>query len=119
LDNETGGGIVCNIDENGVLNKYAVNKYCNKYLMHPNSGVIFEGIKIPFFNQLIELSEKIANEIPLCNLVSLDMCLDAENKWRCIEVNLEGQTIRFSQYAGKSFFGKYTDEVLERVLSKK
>jgi len=119
LDNETGGGIVCNLDDNGSFNKYAINKYCEKFIMHPNSKVSFLGLKIPFFNRLIEVAESIANEIPLCNLVSLDMCLDKDNNWRCIEVNLEGQTIRFSQYAGKGFFGKYTNEVIKRILNKK
>ncbi|MCP0915034.1 hypothetical protein MUB05_00140 [Acinetobacter indicus] len=117
LDNETGGGIVCNLDENGLFNDYAVNKYCDKFIKHPNSKVLFSGLKIPFFKELLETSENIANEIPLCNLVSLDMCLDNNNNWRCIEVNLDGQTIRFSQYAGKGFFGKYTDQVINKVLS--
>lgn len=119
LDNETAGGIVCNIDSNGELNEYALSKYCEKYYMHPNSHVKFLDIKIPKYNELITLTENIANQIPLCNLVSLDMCLDKEGNWRCIEINLSGQTIRFRQYAGHGFFGEYTDEVINKVLSKK
>lgn len=116
LDNETAGGIVCNISSNGELNKYALSKYCEKYSAHPNSHVKFLEVKIPKYDELIILAENIANQIPLCNLVSLDMCLDKEGNWRCIEINLNGQTIRFRQYAGHGFFGEYTDEVINKVL---
>lgn len=118
LDNETAGGIVCNINESGKLNDYAVTKYCKKYMNHPNSKSVFSEISIPFYDKLAEVAESIANEIPLCDLVSLDMCLDINNKWRCIEINLDGQTIRFAQYAGIGFFGKYTDEAISEVLSR-
>ncbi|WP_182407324.1 sugar-transfer associated ATP-grasp domain-containing protein [Psychrobacter sp. GP33] len=115
LDNETAGGIVCNINKDGKLNDYAVTKYCEKHIEHPNSKIVFSEIFIPFYKELAEVAESIANEIPLCNLVSLDMCLDSNNEWRCIEINITGQTIRFAQYAGKSFFGKYTDEMINKV----
>lgn len=116
LDNVSAGGISCNIEANGKLNHYAVGKYCDKYTYHPNSEINFSDIVIPNYSELSEVAIKIANEIPLCNLVSLDMCLDVNDEWRCLEINLYNQTIRFAQYAGKSFFGKYTDEVIERVL---
>lgn len=115
LDNETSGGIVCNIDDNGNFRDYALNKDGVKYFEHPNSGFVFKGKKVPFYHELLEISKKISNELILCDLVSLDMALDKNNKWRCIEINLGGQTIRFAQYAGEGFFGKYTDEVIGRT----
>lgn len=118
LDNETAGGIVCNINEAGRLNDYALSKYCAKYIEHPNSKLLFSEVSIPFYENLSEVAESIANEIPLANLVSLDMCLDINDKWRCIEINLGRQTIRFAQYAGVGFFGDYTDEVIRKVLNK-
>lgn len=117
LDNLKNGGVACYIGEQGRLNEFAVKMYCDKHLVHPNSKVRFSSIVIPFYKELFEVTEAIANQIPLCNLVSLDMCLDVNNNWRCIEVNLNAQTIRFSQYAGVGFFGKYTDEVINRVLN--
>jgi len=116
LDNETAGGIVCNIQREGILNEYALDKYANKYYEHPNSHVKFNSIKIPFYDELNKVIVEIANQIPLCNLVSLDMCLDYKNNWRCLELNLQSQTIRFAQYAGKGFFGEYTDEVISRSI---
>lgn len=119
MDNETAGGLVCNINEDATLNKYAVKKYCEKFLCHPNSNIRFSEVTIPNYNKLSEVAETIANQIPLCNLVSLDMCLDSNNQWRCLEINLTSQTIRFAQYAGKPFFGGYTDEVINRIVDKK
>lgn len=115
LDNETAGGIVCNINEQGVLNKYAVDKNAYKFLSHPDSKVVFENYKVPYYDELLKTSKAIATKIVTANLFSLDMCLDSENKWRCIEVNLLGQTIRFSQYAGNPFFREYTDEIIEHI----
>lgn len=115
LDNETSGGIVCNINDDGQLIEYAVDKYANKFFEHPNSRMKFQDIKVPFYKDLNQIVVEISNQIPLCNLVSLDMTLDINNKWRCIEINLGGQTIRFAQYAGKGFFGDYTNEVIERI----
>lgn len=115
LDNLSSGGIQCYINSNGSLNDYALGIYGEKYFKHPNSGVSFKTINIPNFNLLNDTVIKIANQIPFCNLVSLDMCLDFENNWRCLEINLMSQTIRFPQYAGYGFFGKYTDEVIERT----
>ncbi|MDD4781923.1 MAG: sugar-transfer associated ATP-grasp domain-containing protein [Tissierellia bacterium] len=118
LDNETSGGIVCNIHDNGKLNIYAVDKYANKFYEHPNSLIRFDSVQVPFYEELNNITVDISNQIPLCNLVSLDMCLDNDNNWRCLEMNLSGQTIRFAQYAGKGFFGKYTEEVIKRTTRK-
>lgn len=114
LDNETAGGIVCNINEEGTLNNYAVDKHAVTFQEHPNTKVVFADISIPYYKELNQVAETIANQVPLSNLLSLDMCLDINNKWRCLEINTIGQTIRFSQYAGKGFFGKYTEEIIEK-----
>lgn len=118
LDNETAGGIVCNIFSDGRLNSYAVDKHCRKFKEHPNTHIVFDEEFLPYYNELIFSSKKIAEKIFNTNLVSLDMCLDVNNNWRCIELNLFGQTIRFAQYAGNAFFGDYTDAVLKKIIEK-
>ncbi len=115
LDNETAGGIVNNIDKNGLFNNYAVDKTGKKYFQHPNSKTLFKGKILPNYRELIEVSVKIADKILLANLMSIDMVLDNQEKWKCIEVNLRGQTIRFAQYAGTPFFGEFTDEIIESL----
>lgn len=115
LDNESGGGLVCFIDETGKLRDIAVNKYGEKFREHPNTREKF-GFNLPYFNELCEASKLVCKDILYARLVSLDMCLDHTNTWRAIEVNLLGHTIRFAQYAGQPFFGEFTDEVIEYCL---
>jgi len=112
LDNETSGGIHTMINEDGFLNNYAVEKYGQKYAKHPDSGYSFDS-KIPAFDDLKDLSIKIAEQIFFSRIVGLDMCYDKNNKWRVIEVNTKGHTIRFSQYGGQPFFGEFTEEVIK------
>ncbi len=116
LDNETDGGIVCSINENGYLNGYALDKYGNKFHQHPNSEVLFD-IQIPFYKDMCNTAIAVSEQILYARIVSLDLCLDKEGKWRAIEVNLQGHTIRFAQYTGKPFFGKFTDEVVEYCVN--
>ncbi|MEK6265506.1 MAG: ATP-grasp domain-containing protein [Clostridium sp.] len=115
LDNTSAGGIVCYIKPSGMLNKYAFDKNLKKYLKHPNSDLVFEYKKFPLYEELIKASQNVFKGITEAQLVSLDMSLDSNDRWRCIELNFFGQTIRFVQYAGQPFLGEYTDEIIENV----
>jgi len=115
LDNLSDGGIVCNIKPDGVLNDYANDRYAKKYFEHPNSGFIFKGQSFPLYNDMVDKSLKVAKNIIGARLISLDMALDSTDRWRCIEVNLNGQTMLFAQYAGEPFLGKYTDEIINNL----
>ena len=112
LDNETAGGIHTYIDENGKMNGYAVDKYASKFTEHPDSGLTFDEA-IPDFNGLKKLCLKVGNQVFLARIIGLDACYDENGKWRIIEINTEGSTIRFSQYGGRPFFGKFTAEVID------
>jgi hypothetical protein len=113
LDNETAGGIHCFIHPDGHLNHYAVDKYGNRYERHPDTKLKFsEADKIPKFYEMKKLAIKVARDMYLARLISLDMCLDKQHKWRVIEINLNDITIRFAQYGGEPFFGQYTEEVI-------
>lgn len=112
LDNETAGGILTLIREDGALNGYAVDKNGKRFVTHPDSGCAFEGV-IPDFLGLIGLSKRIAERVFYARLIGLDLCLDKDGDWRLIEVNTSGAATRLAQYHGERFFGKYTDEVIE------
>ncbi len=117
LDNETAGGIVTFINENGSLNDYAVDKYGGKFSSHPDTGLLFaDAGVIPGFKEMKALAVRIASDVFMARIVSLDMCLDDKGDWRVIEINLLGQTIRFAQYAGRPFFGGFTGEVIDYCL---
>jgi hypothetical protein len=112
LDNLKAGGIVCNIDSTGKLNHYAADVFGRRYDSHPNTGFDFNCL-IPDYTGMCEKAIDVSSQIFDTKLTSLDMCLDSKGEWKIIEVNLKSQTIRFAQYGGEPFFGKFTDEVLD------
>lgn len=111
LDNETSGGIHTRIREDGSLNGYAVDKYGEKFIRHPDTDYTFDE-RIPEVEQLKALSLEIAQKIFFTRIIGLDVCYDNTGRWRAIELNTKGHTIRFAQYGGQPFFGEFTDEVI-------
>jgi hypothetical protein len=89
LDNETAGGIVCFVDENGVLNGVARDKYGKNFRFHPDSKLSFSET-IPFYHGLIDPSLQLSSKIFYARLFSLDFCLDINEIWRPIEINIFG-----------------------------
>ena len=111
LDNETSGGIHTRINEDGFLNGYAVDKYGERFMIHPDTGYGFNE-QVPQYEELKKLSLEVAQKVFFTRIIGLDVCLDESGQWRVIEVNTKGHTIRFSQYGGQPFFGEFTDEVI-------
>ncbi|MDW7761971.1 MAG: sugar-transfer associated ATP-grasp domain-containing protein [Acidobacteriota bacterium] len=112
LDNETAGGIICLIKPNGQLNGYAVDKYGTKYEKHPDTGYRFDEI-VPEYSKLTQESISISQKVFYSRILGLDAYYDRESRWRFIEINTRGHTIRFSQYGGQPFFKEYSSEILE------
>lgn len=115
LDNETDGGIHTLINNDGIMNGYAVDKFGTTYKVHPDTQMSFND-SIPNFENMIRLSKHVCESIPYTRLVGLDLMFDINQTWRLIEINIFGTTIRFAQYHGEPFFGKFTDEVIEYSL---
>lgn len=117
LDNEGSGGIACNINADGTLNDYATDRYANKYLEHPNSGFVFAGKTLPLYEELIKASKKVFDEVIGARISGLDMILDADENWRCIELSFFGLTTKPSQYGGDPFLGTCTDEIVNQIAA--
>lgn len=49
------GGVSINVREDGTLDKYGYCKLDKKVAAHPDTGVTFEGYKIPFYDEAISL----------------------------------------------------------------
>lgn len=112
LDNETSGGIHTLIRANGYMNDYAVDKYGERFTNHPDTGYAFN-YQIPAYEELKSMAEKVAEQVFFTRIIGLDVCFDESGCWRVIEINTKGHTIRFSQYGGQPFFGKFTEEVID------
>ena len=112
LDNESLGGINTMVRSDGYLNGYAIDKLGRKYEEHPKTGMRFN-CKVPEIEKLKSLSLRVGKKVFYTRIFSLDACYDKTGKWRIIELNTNGQSIRFSQYGGQPFFGRFTNEVIE------
>ena len=112
LDNETAGGVVTYIRDDGTLNGYAVDKFGTKYSEHPDSKLPFN-FELPDYNDLKLLAKKIGEKVFYTRIMGLDACYDEKGNWRILEVNTSGLPIRFAQYGGALFFGEFTREVID------
>lgn len=51
------GGVSINVKDDGILDKYGYCKIDKRITAHPDSGAIFEGYRIPYFEEAIELAK--------------------------------------------------------------
>lgn len=117
VDNCSSGGIVCGIDDRGSLRDVAYNAMGDPYYEHPTSGS-FAGMKIPAYDEIIELSEKLA--IRFCGvsrLISWDFAVDDNGKPCLIEMNISFGEIDFHQLCNGPIFQKLgTTSMLKYVI---
>lgn len=112
IDNVAAGGLVSYVNRDGYLHGYALDKYGGRYDKHPITNVTFDQ-KVPDFDQLKKISLCVAQKLFHIRVVGLDLFYDQSGRWRPLEINTRGHSIRFAQYAGQPFFGEFTEEVIE------
>lgn len=55
------GGVCVNVNPDGTLGKYGFSFSDRRIIRHPDSGILFENYKIPFYEEIIDLSIKGLN----------------------------------------------------------
>ena len=87
LDNQCAGGLSIGVDvSSGELYKYAMNGKGEIFYSHPNTGEKFDGFKIPFWREVLELSENIQRHFPYYNLLGPDIAITPDGPI-VIEIN--------------------------------
>ena len=74
------------LDDKGNLISKMVDDDLNVFETHPVTGFKFEGLKIPFMKEAIELCESAALEVPNIRLIGFDIAI-TKNGPEIIEVN--------------------------------
>ena len=75
-DNFHQGGSGVLVDtEKGILVGNAINKDMEEFEVHPVSGIKFDGYKIPYFDEIIELTKKAALKFPKTIVIGWDVAL--------------------------------------------
>lgn len=109
VDNAGGGGILAAIDINkGCLCTPAINRKCEEYDKHPNSGKQFVGFAIPKWDELLALAKEVAQVIPEVNYVGWDFAL-TDNGWVMVEGNDIAQLIGFQQATHRGILKEFQE----------
>ncbi len=112
ISNAGNEGICVGIDERtGVCITDARDEFNNIYTEHPNTHIVFKGYKIPQWESLLALGEKLALELsPRINYVGWDMAYTNEG-WSVLEANPEGE------FLAQFIFEKGLKNELEELMS--
>ena len=116
VDNISQGGIACGISRNGVLKKCAYNYRGDRYYKHPTTGIEFNNIKIPNYNEIVNLVKKAHPAIPKFRLVSWDIVLDNNTMPLLLEAILCYGELNLHQLCNGAIFGNDTEDVLEEIF---
>ncbi len=116
VDNQVAGGVSCVVNAQGELGRYAVSKEGCVFESHPDSGVVFAGQRVPFFDQIKHLPCEVAARIPSHRVLGFDIALTADNKPLIVEINPMGISLNLMQVDGGPLFGDFTDEVIDYCL---
>ncbi len=119
IDNTAAGGVCCFVSPDGKLDDHAIAYDSSISLNHPNSGVAFKGLTIPYYDRIIEIIKKTASKIPTQRIIAFDVSLDTNNAVIIIENNFVGAAAAWAQVRGGPLFGEYTGEVLNYCIKNK
>ncbi len=111
-DNVWGGGYACPILPNGRLASFATDSQRKRY-NNINGISLKKEFSIPNFDKILEMTKYVAEKNIPNRLLSFDIILDNENIPHVIEFNIKNQTVTTVQTSGNTFFGEFTDEVIE------
>jgi hypothetical protein len=78
VDNFNSGGLLAAVDENGVVFTDAINENSEVFATHPLTGIVFKGIKVPFFEAAEELVKSAAGLIPNLRYVGWDVAFSED-----------------------------------------
>lgn len=114
VDNWSAGGVAVGVDhKRGVLCEYAYDKKGRKYRTHPDSCIAFLGFHLPYWRDVLCLSEAVQKSIPFYRLLGLDIALTPDGPV-LVELNPNPDIIFQEQTAGPLL----KDERVRREMSK-
>ncbi|HEY3382155.1 MAG TPA: sugar-transfer associated ATP-grasp domain-containing protein [Vicinamibacterales bacterium] len=100
VDNWSAGGVAVGVDPSeGTLMRWAYDKHGRRFAAHPTTGVTFEGTRVPFWGEVIDLSERVQVTLPDYRLVGLDVAITPAGP-KVIEVNGNPDLVFQEQTAG-------------------
>lgn len=118
VDNYASGGLAVGVTSEGRMRKYAYNKKGDRFYSHPETGIVFEDYRVPFFEKVIRLVKESHAMIPHFRAVSWDVALTKEGNPILIEANLCRGGIDLLQLCNGPLFGDDTKNILDIIFDK-
>jgi hypothetical protein len=88
VDNLTSGGVGCGVDLSGKVRPFGLSKKSRRFEEY--NGIVFREVEPLYrFQEIINTGLEIAKGFYYPRLIGFDLCLDAEDKIKLIEVNLD------------------------------
>ena len=115
------GVVMIGINDDGTLCDHGYYENA-KYIDTLPNGFKFGGLKIPSYNEAVNLCLKAHKSMPFLGVIGWDVTIDQNNKPVFIEWNLRGIGMYHSQMISGPLFGQYTDyfvNVAQKLMSKK
>jgi hypothetical protein len=118
-DNIHFGGIGVGVSDEGIFKKEAFSEFQERFLFHPDSHVVFEGYSCRKVPDLLAAAKKLHQVVSYIGVISWDLTIDSDGCIVLIEMNLQGQSVWFVQFAnGESLFRENTGLILEMIKKK-
>jgi len=116
VDNVSQGGISASIDKETGKILYGLTVTSGEdslFTDHPDTGVRFTGVEIPFWNEILDLCRKAAKAIPLQRFVGWDIAVGKSGPM-LIEGNSSGVEVAYDQLGNKGFMTEeFRSDMLE------
>lgn len=92
IDNTSAGGISVMIDkETGCLSTDGADKKGNRYISHPDTGVVFKGHPIPEWDKAVAMVSEAARQVPGNHYCGWDLAMFDGRGWCMVEANCNAQ----------------------------
>ena len=75
IDNFASGGMFTMLDDKGVALYPGVDKQSNIYTEHPVTGTTIKGVKVPFYDEVVEMVAEAATRLPTVPYVGWDIAI--------------------------------------------
>ncbi|QOS67603.1 hypothetical protein GS424_013950 [Eggerthella guodeyinii] len=93
VDNGGAGGLLVGVDKNtGVLCTDGFDEYGQVFSEHPDSNVRFKGVRLPDWEDMLEMCKEMSSLEPRVKYIGWDMA-HTDDGWIVIEGNSRGQMI--------------------------
>ncbi|OQB59518.1 MAG: hypothetical protein BWX96_02732 [Bacteroidetes bacterium ADurb.Bin145] len=112
VDNLSSGGVGCGVDLTGKIKPFGLCKNSRRFEEY--NGIVFREVAPLYrFQEIINTGLEIAKGFYYHRLIGFDLCLDADDKIKLIEVNLDDIGVIIQQSCNGPLFREYTDEVID------